>query len=148
MSDKITFGLDGLEQVLAVYQNAENEIVQRLESSLVKNVAAMAQEARNKVPVDTGMLKGATGWARLGPLSYDVYSHKTYAPYVEFGTGRLVDVPAGLEEYAMQFKGKGVRQVNLPARPYFFPAYVKYRQKIIDDLKKELDAIEKSGAGN
>lgn len=140
---KVTFGLEGLETVLEFYANAERETVQRLESVLAKEVSAMMQEARNNCHVDTGQLKGATGWGRLGALSYVIYSRKTYAPYVEFGTGRLVDVPEGLETYAAQFKGKGVRQVNIPARPYFFPAYVKYRQRIIDGIKKELDEIEK-----
>lgn len=45
-----------------------------------------------------------------------------YAPYVEFGTGSKVKVNADTKEYAMQFKGRGIKEVNLLARPYFFPA--------------------------
>jgi hypothetical protein len=59
----------------------------------------------------------------------------TYAPYVEFGTGTMVDVPDGLEDYAMQFKGQGIRQVNLPARPYLFPAFFKEQKELLKRLK-------------
>lgn len=45
-----------------------------------------------------------------------------YAPYVEFGTGTKVKVNADTRDYAIQFKGRGIREVNLIARPYFFPA--------------------------
>jgi hypothetical protein len=45
-----------------------------------------------------------------------------YAPYVEFGTGTKVIVGQDTKEYAMQFKGQGIRQVNNQAQPYFFPA--------------------------
>lgn len=61
--------------------------------------------------------------------------------YVEFGTGSEVDVPEGLEDYAMQFKGDGVRQVNLPAQPYLFPAWESYRPKYIEEIKEILSSI-------
>lgn len=62
-----------------------------------------------------------------------------YAPYVEFGTGTMVKVPAGLEDYAMQFKGQGIRQVNLPARPFLFPAMESERKPYIEKIKKALE---------
>ena len=33
-----------------------------------------------------------------------------------------VDVPQGFEDFAMQFIGAGVRQVNIKPMPYFHPA--------------------------
>jgi len=60
---------------------------------------------------------------------------KEYGPYVEFGTGTMVDVPEGLESYAMQFKGKGLRKVNLPARPFLFPAFFRNRQRLLNRIK-------------
>jgi hypothetical protein len=55
----------------------------------------------------------------------NVVAAANYAPYVEFGTGGSVDLTdmteLGIpESYAAQFKGKGIRDVNLPARPFFF----------------------------
>ena len=62
-----------------------------------------------------------------------------YAPYIEFGTGGLVDVPAGLEDYAIQFKGAGIKQVNLTPRPYLFPAFKKATVEMLDNIKKKLN---------
>jgi hypothetical protein len=53
----------------------------------------------------------------------------------------MVDVPAGLESDAAQFKGAGVRQVNIPARPFFFPPFISARQQIISDIKKALGKL-------
>ena len=61
-----------------------------------------------------------------------------YAPYVEFGTGRLVNVPSELSNYAMQFKGKGVREVNRRAEPYFYPNYFIQRDKFFNQIEKAL----------
>ena len=55
---------------------------------------------------------------------------------MEFGTGALVNVPAGLEDYAIQFKGKGIKQVNLPARPFLFNSFFEEKQSLLDNIKK------------
>lgn len=72
------------------------------------------------------------------------YTNKKYAPYIEFGTGGMVKVPAGFEEFALQFKGKGIREVNLPARPYMYPALFKNQKLLFERLKNILDGLEKS----
>lgn len=69
-----------------------------------------------------------------------------YAPYVEFGTGRFVDLEhlkkLGIpESYAMQFKGKGVKKVNLPARPYFFNTIRKQLRHLLKDIDTKLKKI-------
>jgi phage gpG-like protein len=63
----------------------------------------------------------------------------SYAPYVEFGTGTKVNVPKGLEDYASQFKGKGIKQVNLSARPFLFPAVEKNSKTFFERVKKLLE---------
>jgi repressor of nif and glnA expression len=67
-----------------------------------------------------------------------------YAPFVEFGTGGLVQVPNELKEIAIKFKGKGIRQVNLRARPYLYPALLRGRTEYLDKLKKVLSKYGKS----
>lgn len=68
----------------------------------------------------------------------EVEVRKNYAAYVEFGTGTLVDVPEGLEEYAIQYKGKGIKQVNLPARPFLYPAFAKAEAELPKEIDKRL----------
>lgn len=67
-----------------------------------------------------------------------LFNDVEYSPYVEFGTGTLVDVPPGLEEIAIQFKGMGIRKVNLPARPFFFRAFFEQKTKLIENIKRIL----------
>ena len=37
---------------------------------------------------------------------YSIGTNVKYAPYIEFGTGGKVNIPAGFSSYASQFKGK------------------------------------------
>jgi len=66
----------------------------------------------------TGSGMAAEGWAGGSGKGVNV----KYAPYVEFGTGNKVYVPKELTDYAMQFKGRGIRKVNNRHQPYFFPS--------------------------
>jgi len=113
---------------------------QELSNELVKTamfaVAGMKSDARH----DTGNLKNQTGFERQNESTVVIFSRAPYAPYVEFGTGRKVDLqhltkigfPA---TYAMQFKGRGIKEVNLPARPFFFTNL----RKELGNLKNRLE---------
>lgn len=81
------------------------------------------------------------GIAQSGYILYDgdgygseVGFNKHYSPYIEYGTGTNVDVPAGFEDFAMQFKGAGVRQVDIKPMPYFHPAV----NSELENLKRKL----------
>jgi len=56
-------------------------------------------------------------------LGGEVWVNANYAPYMEFGTGRFVRVLPGYESYAMQFKGAGIRDVNVRPQPFFFDVW-------------------------
>lgn len=69
-----------------------------------------------------------------------------YAPYVEFGTGRMVDLQhlkkLGIpESYAMQFKGRGIREVNLPARPFFFTTIRRQLKVLLKSIDQKIKKI-------
>ena len=72
-----------------------------------------------------------------------IYSTVKYAPYVEFGTGGKVDIPKGWEEIARAFKGKGIKKIDLPARPFMYPAFVKGSKDYLKDLEKQLNKLTK-----
>jgi phage gpG-like protein len=84
----------------------------------------------------TGNLRLQTGFERQNENTVVIFSRAPYAPYVEFGTGRKVDLShlkaVGFNDsYAAQFNGKGIKEVVLPARPFFFT-----------NIKKELNKLE------
>ncbi len=65
-----------------------------------------------------------------------------YAPYVEFGTGRGFGIPAykfstkkPLSNYASQFRGSGLRNYNMPNRPFFFKTFDEKYATLLKNLK-------------
>ena len=97
---------------------------QKLSNELGKTALDIVRLAKKQVKAPTGTLRNSIKAERKGK-TVEVIAGAHYAPYVEFGTGGSVDLNDMLElgipaSYAAQFKGKGTRDVNLPARPFFF----------------------------
>jgi hypothetical protein len=108
-------------------QSVENRV--QCQNLMVKTILGIDRRAKMFVPVDKGFLKtGIHPTFTADRLGGSVYNQRDYAPYVEFGTGTKVVAPADVAEYAMTFKGRGIRKVNNIARPYLFPA-VRIGQK-------------------
>ena len=109
---------------------------------LTETVQNIETEATAMAPVDLGILKSSINGEVEG-MNGIIGTPIRYAPYMEFGTGGLVDVPEGLEDYAMKFKGAGIKQVNIFPRPFLIPAFKKHTAKMIEELKKlDLDGIK------
>ena len=95
-----------------------------LSNEIGKTALEISRLAKQNAPVDTGTLRQSIRAEKKGKTA-EVVAGAKYAPYVEFGTGSQVDLSDMLElgipeSYAAQFKGKGVKKINLPARPFFF----------------------------
>jgi hypothetical protein len=64
-----------------------------------------------------------------------VTSNAYYSAYHEWGTISHVVVPANLQEFAIQFKGQGIKQTGgIYARPFFFI----HQETVIRNLTKRL----------
>jgi hypothetical protein len=44
---------------------------------------------------------------------------------------------------AIEFKGEGVKEINIQPQPYLYPAFVKGRKQYLKDLKKLLKDLTK-----
>jgi len=97
---------------------------QELANEVGRGAMEIVGRAKQSAPKDTGALRQSINSEASGK-GVAVYANAKYAPYIEFGTGSQVSL-ADMKElgipdaYAAQFKGKGIREVNLPARPFFF----------------------------
>ena len=95
-------------------------------NELGKTGLEIVRLAKREVRYDNGDLrKSISSETNKTTKSVVIQALAHYAPYVEFGTGGRVDLTdmteLGIpESYAAQFKGKGIKDVNLPARPFFF----------------------------
>jgi HK97 gp10 family phage protein len=136
----IRFKLTGMKEAVRNIQDWEVEKIRQSRLQIERSAINIEREAKNLCPVDDQILRPsiakkvtATDSGRV--LEAEVGTVVEYAPFVEFGTGSGVSVPAGQEEFAMQFKGKTGRKRNYPARPFLFPAWEKERPKFVKSME-------------
>ena len=119
------------------------EAVDEVSDVVDKHIFDINREQVSLTRVDTGYLKNSNNFDVQDKKYKEIFNNANYAAFVEFGTGNMVKVPTELAEYARQFKGKGIRNVNLPARPFFFAPFFKRRQAILRDIVKVLQKFGK-----
>lgn len=146
MAKPFRLELEGMDKVLAAIAKADSEIAKSVDLELKAAATEIEnQAARNvsRIPrggdsMFTGRLLNGISSRKSGNLQYEITSNADYSAYIEFGTGAYVSVPSELQNYAAQFKGRGVKKVNLPARPFFFPAFYAVKQKLLTNIRNIL----------
>lgn len=133
----------GLKEVLQKLNALDKDLADQIDAVTEANAKEVERNAKANAPIDTGKLRQSIRAYQDGPLTWAVGANTTglapYAPYIEFGTGGLVEVPEELKDIAIRFKGRGVKQINLRPRPYLYPAFKIQRERYIDDLEDLLD---------
>ena len=126
------YGKEAEKDIEAVTELTARNIEKNAKSLVVANFGKLGQSIK-------AVKQDATNWnIEAGGVV------APYAAYVEFGTGGLVQVPDELKEQAWLFKGKGIREVNLKARPFLYPSLLQGRKEYLDKLKKTLSKYGKS----
>ena len=116
-----------------------------LSKEVGQTVALSSRRMKQNVVVDLGTLRQSIVFGVSGSKGF-VKAKAKYAPYVEFGTGRLVNLKDMQElgipdSYAAQFKGRGIKEVNLPARPFFFSSVRTEFRKMLDRVNDKLKRL-------
>lgn len=128
--------------------NVASDAKQRLEGGL----GAPINRSTPRTDPKTGKQAGGHGGAGISGSIYNrsvtstekrVGTNKHYAAYLEFGTGDMVDIPAGLESIAAQYRGQGIKKVNIRASSFLNWAAVNQRAKHIQRITDNLNAIKK-----
>jgi HK97 gp10 family phage protein len=143
MADNISFKIEGLDALIKRLGKLAPEIAKEVAMEVNASALAIQSKARRDVVVDNGILRNSIQLKEVNTgdkIMYTVGSRLKYAPYVEFGTGGTVSVPAGYEDFAIQFKGKGIRKINLRPRPYLIPAF----ESEIPVLRKNIQNVIKN----
>jgi HK97 gp10 family phage protein len=143
MADQILFRIEGLDALITRLGKLAPEIAKEVALEVNASALAIQSKARRDVKVDNGILRNSIQLKEINTgdkIMYTVGSRLKYAPYVEFGTGGTVSVPAGYEDFAIQFKGKGIRKINLRPRPYLIPAF----ESEIPILRKNIQNVIKN----
>jgi len=143
MADQILFRIEGLDDLIKRMGKLAPQIAKEVAMEVNASALAIQSKARRDVVVDNGILRNSIQLKEVNTgdkIMYTVGSRLKYAPYVEFGTGGTVNVPAGYEDFAIQFKGKGIRKINLRPRPYLIPAF----ESEIPILRKNIQNVIKN----
>lgn len=126
--------IKGLRQALNQLKRLKQQSEQIVQNVLNEELETVLQEAKSAAPVNSGDLV-ASGGKEVNGLRGVVYFGAKHAPYVEFGTGPLTEVPVGFEDYARTFfvNGKG----NSTPRPFLFPAGLRAEARILQKLEEQ-----------
>ena len=130
--------IKGINEVIAEIKKLGKQAIQDIEDETEAIAKQIELDAKSNAPADLGKLGQSIISYKQDDLNWVIEARTSvapYAPYIEFGTGGLVEVPAELQEMAIQFKGKGIKQVNLLPRPYLYPALLKGRKDYLKRLK-------------
>jgi hypothetical protein len=137
-------GVNSVIADLRKYGKEAEKDIQGVTELVARNIE---KDAKSGVVANFGKLGQSIQAVKINDYNWAIEAGgilAPYAPFVEFGTGGLVQVPDELKQQAIKFKGKGIRQVNLRARPYLYPALLRGRAEYLDKLKKVLSKYGKS----
>ena len=143
MANDISFKIEGLDALIKKLGKLPIQVEKEVANEVNASALNIQSKARRASPVDNGILRNSIQLESIlkdKRIIYTVGSRLKYAPYVEFGTGGEVNVPAGYEDFAIQFKGKGIRKINLRPRPYLIPAF----ENEIPILRKNIQNVIKN----
>jgi HK97 gp10 family phage protein len=154
-SPGIFISFDGLKELKEKFKNLQTDAAKDVDAVLevsAQNIATKAKQNLSGVtynendyqkPLEKLYAKTNNitdlyqkiGVNANGTMSYEVVSTMPYAAYIEFGTGGAVKIPAGVEDYAIQFKKPNRLNISMKANPYLFPAFFEQKPIIIQDIK-------------
>jgi HK97 gp10 family phage protein len=106
---KFTFDIANLSDVLKKLDTLDGKIQQDVKDELNASALNIQSGAKRLAPVNFGQLRNSIYLKEQNVekgIVYTIGASASYAPYVEFGTGGKVSIPAGFEELASGFKGK------------------------------------------
>jgi len=138
----ITIKREGLDKVLKNLKEEGDDIKKMVDFAMASNTEAMASEAKNRAPVDTGRLRASITVDKIKNFSYELVAQTNYAAYLEFGTGKYAASYVGnLEKewqiLAKQFYVNG--QGRISAQPYFYPSVKRITPILFKDVENILD---------
>jgi len=104
-----TFDITNISEVLGKLQSFDKKVQQDVKDEVNASALNIQSGAKRLAPVNLGQLRNSIYLKEQKVdkgFVFTVGSSASYAPYVEFGTGGKVSIPAGFEELASGFKGK------------------------------------------
>ena len=99
--------LEGLDAINKKIADLDEKVQKDVSNEINASALKIQTDAKRLAPINLGQLRGSIQLdpKTSGSLTYIVAATASYAPYVEFGTGGKVSIPAGFESDAAAFRG-------------------------------------------
>lgn len=107
MAKGFTIELVGLKDWINRLEKTEKAIIKEIDTEIAATAVNIDKEAKRDAPVNYGKLRNSIYHKKVGKLTYEVGTQVEYGAYLEFGTKTYAQIPAELQSYAAQFRGKG-----------------------------------------
>jgi HK97 gp10 family phage protein len=104
-----TFDIGNLSDVLKKLETLDSKVQQGVKDEINASALNIQSGAKRLAPVNFGQLRNSIYLKEQNVekgVVFTIGAKASYAPYVEFGTGGKVSIPAGFEELASGFNGK------------------------------------------
>jgi hypothetical protein len=138
----VKVNLIGFKELEAKLKNLPAKIKKEVGAEIQFSGERFAELAKKDVVKDSAQLAASIRPVPVSDLSVEVVVQKDYAPYVEWGTIEHVEVPAELTDYAIQFKGLGIRKSGgVYPRPFFFKQIPQVRKETLEHIENILSDI-------
>ena len=130
-----------IEKLKKLGVEGENVIEETVVDVATKITNEAKSNARNKGVFDNGQLVQGIILDPIDKFNAYVRSTMFYSAFHEFGTGGMVDIPPNWGEVAAQFKGRGIKRINIQPRPFMYPAFVEGRSIYFKTMKKAIKEL-------
>lgn len=148
MASGITFEIRGLKQLQDKINSLPTTLIEEISGELETSCQAIVTRAKQDARKDSGTMARLTDFTGA-KLSYVIFSKAKYSPYQDFGTGKYVFYgqnyisAKGVEANAAQFKGGGLRKVNIYPNSFFFKNFFLERPKLLTNISNVIKRLAK-----
>lgn len=106
----ITIEIKNIDEAFKKFDNMSKTVKKDIKNEVAASALNIQSNAKKLAPVNLGKLRQSIyiNETSKGPneFMFTIGAAAKYAPYIEFGTGGKVRIPAGFAEEASKFKGK------------------------------------------
>jgi len=100
----MTLKLEGVQTVLNKLAKVDDDLTKSIDGVMLSASNDMVRIAKRAAPFNFGQLHNSIGQERVSNMRYTIFATAFHAPFIEFGTGPKVSVPAELQDVAQAVK--------------------------------------------
>lgn len=110
----------GLTPLLAQVSNMSEDVQKKVSAEIEASCLIIVRNAKRRAPKNVGRLAQLITYVKHGLLDFEIISAANQSAYMEFGTKKLVSIPAGFESLAASFRGVNIGSGGVSAKDQIY----------------------------